>query len=52
MKYSFITQNDPFYVRELFDEILKFHPRRDQIAGIVVAPAMGKKSLLGLVRQM
>jgi methionyl-tRNA formyltransferase len=52
MKVLFITQNDPFYVRELFDEILRVHPRRDQIAGIVIAPAMGKKSLLGLVRQM
>jgi methionyl-tRNA formyltransferase len=52
MKVLFITQNDPFYVRELFEEILKVHPRRDQIAGIVVAPAMGKTSLMGLIRQM
>jgi methionyl-tRNA formyltransferase len=52
MKVLFITQNDPFYVRELFEEILKVHPRREQIAGIVVAPAMGKKTLFGLIRQM
>lgn len=52
MKVLFVTQNDPFYVREFFEELLQIHPRREQIAGIVVAPAMGKKSLAALIRQM
>lgn len=48
----FITQEDPFYVRLFFEEFLAHYPRRDEIAGVVIAPTMGKKSLSGLVRQM
>lgn len=51
-KFLFITQEDPFYVRLFFEEFLAHYPRRGEIAGVVVAPTMGKKSLSRLVRQM
>lgn len=51
-KFLFITQEDPFYVRLFFEEFLASYPRREEIAGVVVAPTMGKKSLMRLVRQM
>lgn len=51
-KFVFITQEDPFYVRLFFEEFLRAYPRRAEIAGVVVAPTMGKKSLAKLVRQM
>jgi len=52
MKILFVTQNDPMYVRLLFEEILA-QPLADvEIAGVVIAPAMGKKGLWPLVKQM
>jgi methionyl-tRNA formyltransferase len=48
----FITQEDPFYVRLFFEEFLAHYPHRDEIAGVVIAPTMGKNSLSKLVRQM
>jgi len=51
-KILFITQEDPFYVRLFFEEFLAHYPRRDEIAGVVIAPTMGKNSLSKLVRQM
>lgn len=51
-KFLFITQEDPFYVRLFFEEFLANYPRREEIAGVVIAPTMGKKSLGRLIRQM
>jgi methionyl-tRNA formyltransferase len=51
-KILFITQEDPFYVRLFFEEFLAHYPRRDEIAGVVIAPTMGRNSLFKLVRQM
>lgn len=50
--FVFITQEDPFYVRLFFEEFLAQYPRRPEIAGVVIAPTMGKRSLWRLVRQM
>jgi len=47
-----ITQNDPFYVREFFEEFLKNYPRPEELRGVVIAPAMGKKTFGQLLRQM
>lgn len=49
---AFITQDDPFYVRVFFEEFFQSYDRRDEIKLVVIAPAMGKKSLTGLLRQM
>lgn len=51
-KILFITQEDPFYVRLFFEEFLAHFTYKDEIAGVVIAPTMGKKSLGKLVRQM
>lgn len=51
-KLLFITQEDPFYVRLFFEEFLANYPHREEIAGVVIAPTMGKKSMAKLVRQM
>ncbi len=51
-KFLFITQEDPFYVRLFFEEFLALYPQKEDIAGVVIAPTMGKKSLLTLMRQM
>ena len=48
----FITQHDPFYVRVFFEEFARIFKQRDEIKAVVVAPAMGKKTFGGLVRQM
>lgn len=47
-----ITQNDPFYVREFFEEFLEKYPCPGDLKGVVIAPAMGKKTFGQLVRQM
>jgi methionyl-tRNA formyltransferase len=52
LRLLFITQEDPFYVRLFFEEFLAHYARRDEIAGVVIAPTMGKKRLGRLVRQM
>lgn len=48
----FITQNDPFYVRLFFEEFFARYPDRDGIRSVVIAPPMGKKGFMALVRQM
>jgi len=52
MKVLFITQNDPIYVRLFFEELFQLAQGRVEIVEVVVAPAMGQKSLVALVRQM
>jgi methionyl-tRNA formyltransferase len=48
----FITQDDPFYVRIFFEEFLSAYPHREEIKGVVMGEAMGKKSALKLATQM
>ena len=50
--FIFITQNDPFYVRIFFEEFLSKYPDLQDLRGVVIAPAMGKKSLSRLIKQM
>lgn len=52
LKLVFITQDDPFYVRIFFEEFVRVSDRRDGNMTVVVAPAMGKKSIAALLRQM
>lgn len=52
MKFLFITQDDPIYVREFFDEFLALDRADIMLEGIVLAPPMGKKRLVDLVAQM
>lgn len=52
VKTIFITQDDPFYVRELFDELSKVDRSGVDVVGIAIAPAMNKSTLFGLARQM
>jgi methionyl-tRNA formyltransferase len=47
-----ITQNDPFYVRLFFETFFKEYTPMGDIRGVVIAPAMGKKSVKKLIRQM
>jgi methionyl-tRNA formyltransferase len=47
-----ITQEDPFYVRILFEEMFRRYRSLNEFVEVVIAPAMGKKSLKGLVLQM
>jgi methionyl-tRNA formyltransferase len=47
-----ITQDDPFYVREFFEEFLKRYPCPQELRGVVIAPAMGKKTFAQLIKQM
>lgn len=51
-KIVFITQNDPFYVRLFFEEFFKRYQHLNEILGVVIAQAMGKKSKFKLARQM
>jgi methionyl-tRNA formyltransferase len=48
----FITQDDPFYVRLFFEEFFESYKSLNEIAAIVIAQAMGKKSHSKLARQM
>jgi methionyl-tRNA formyltransferase len=52
LKILFITQDDPFYVRLFFEEFFKHCKSLDEIAAVVIAHAMGKKSYAKLARQM
>jgi methionyl-tRNA formyltransferase len=52
MKVLFVTQNDPMYVRLLFEEFFAQPCPDVEVAGVVIAPAMGKKGLWPLVKQM
>ena len=51
-RYVFITQEDPFYVRVFFEEFFRLESRLDEVSAVVIAPAMGKRSMAGLARQM
>jgi methionyl-tRNA formyltransferase len=51
-KIVFITQEDPFYVRLFFEEFFKHYKPLEDVVGVVIAPAMGKKTLKGLIKQM
>ena len=48
----FITQEDPFYVRILFEEFLKEYPDVNEIKGVVISSTFGKKSFWHLVLRM
>jgi methionyl-tRNA formyltransferase len=52
LKLGFITQDDPFYVRIFFEEFIRGCDFREEIVGVVIAPAMGKKRFSALLRQM
>jgi methionyl-tRNA formyltransferase len=52
LSIAFVTQDDPFYVRVFFEEFMDIRDRSDAIKAVVIAPAMGKKSFLALLRQM
>lgn len=53
-RFSFvmITQDDPLYVREFFEEFLAHYRPLEDLKLVVVAPTLGKRSLRILVRQM
>ena len=48
----FITQDDPFYVRLFFEEFFQMYKNLEEIMGVVIANAMGRRSLSQLARQM
>jgi methionyl-tRNA formyltransferase len=52
LKVLFVTQDDPFYVRLFFDGFFRNYESLDDISGVVIAHAMGKKSYAKLARQM
>jgi methionyl-tRNA formyltransferase len=52
MDVLFVTQDDPIYVLEFFDELAKTDLPGINVLGIVLAPPMNKQSLGALVRQM
>lgn len=52
LRILFITQDDPFYVLLFFEEFFKKYKPLDEIKGVVIAQAMGKKSLFKLAHQM
>ena len=54
MKFNilFITQDDPFYVRLFFETFFQAYRNLGEVKGIVIARAMGKKTLFQLARQM
>jgi methionyl-tRNA formyltransferase len=51
-KILFITQDDPFYVRVFFEEFFKAYKPLDEIKGVVITKAIGKKSAYALMKQM
>lgn len=51
MKVLFITQDDPIYVRQFFEELLSMDIP-DLTISIVMAPPMGKKTIKELISQM
>ena len=51
-KVLMITQEDPFYVRIFFEEFFANYKPLGDIAGVVIAPTMAKKSSSSLARQM
>jgi len=51
-KILFITQDDPFYISEFFEEFFTNFKDRNSLLGVVICPTMGKKSVIALVKQM
>jgi methionyl-tRNA formyltransferase len=48
-----ITQDDPFYIPIFFKELLKRDVSKDfKLVGVVIQPALGKKSIKQLILQM
>ncbi|MBN2034866.1 MAG: formyl transferase [Deltaproteobacteria bacterium] len=52
LKILFITQDDPFYVKIFFEEFFVIYEDIRSIKAVVIARAMGKKSMFQLARQM
>ena len=52
MRILFITQDDPFYVRVFFEEFLREYKSLDDVRGVVVTKAIGKRSTFALMKQM
>jgi methionyl-tRNA formyltransferase len=52
MRILFITQDDPFYVRVFFEEFFKAYKPLDEVKGVVITKAIGKKSTFALMKQM
>lgn len=52
LRFAFVTQDDPFYVRIFFEEFFGRCEDRTEVQVVVIAPAMGKRRLPALVRQM
>ena len=48
----FVVQNDPFYVKEFFDEFLKNSNNLSEIKGVIICSALGKKLAPELIAQM
>lgn len=47
----FVTQEDPFYVKEFFDEFLDKCPDFINIKGVIITSTLGKKSFKKLIQQ-
>jgi methionyl-tRNA formyltransferase len=52
LKILFITQDDPFYVKILFNEFFLTYKHLDKVLGMVINQPLGKRSLPALMRQM
>lgn len=52
MNIVFFTQDDPFYVKEFFDEFFNLYEKREEIKAIVISKSMGKKTKYALAKQM
>lgn len=51
MNIVFITQDDPFYIKVFFENLLNAYGRREEIKGVFVCKTMGKGAM-ALARQM
>jgi len=51
MKFIFITQEDPFYVKTFFENFFKNYKDLDEIEGVVICRTMGR-SFPKLLKQM
>jgi methionyl-tRNA formyltransferase len=53
LKVVFVTQDDPFYIPQFFDNFNKINTDKEiDIFGVVIQKALGKKNLKDLVSQM
>jgi methionyl-tRNA formyltransferase len=53
LKLVFVSQDDPFFIPEFFQEFIRLYdPGEIQITGVVIQAPLGKKSLGVLARQM